>query len=411
VRTGIVVLDVDGVIYREFFLTRIAQSKGPAKFLKVLSLGVRYYRGKITIKELLSEGYGSIRNLGSREAQEIAREIRRVANIKETIAVLHAHGYLVALVSAGIPEFILENLRQEIGADFTRGMHVEIRDGVLDTDSIKTFSKAEAVEKLICSLGMRWDHVVSVGDDPNNLELFRKSGLSIGFNPSRSVRRQVDVVIEGNDLIEIVPFIIQDEKLPRALRSSRFYWRREYLRKGIHMLGAAVPFMARIHKPFTVDFLAAVIVLYFLSELLRFRGLRSIPVSAVTQRAKRTSEKEGIIYGPILLGVGILATLVFFDLPLSLPAILVVSISDSLSAIVGKRFGRTPIPGVRNRTLEGSAAFFVSALAVLMAALPPERAVPAAVLGTLIELFARWNLDNLFIPLGIALFLAAVRGL
>jgi phytol kinase len=406
VHTGIVVLDVDGVIYREFFLTRIAQSKGIANFLKVLSLGVRYYRGKITVKELLKEGYGAVQNLGMREAQKIAREIKKVTNIKRTISILHAHGYFVALVSAGIPDYILENLREEIDADYSRGMHIEVRDGVLDVDSVRTFSKVEVVERLIRTLDLGWDQVVSVGDDPNNIELFEKSGRSVGFNPSRSVRKHADVVIEGNDLIEIVPHIIRDDRLPKELKANWFYWRREYLRKGIHLLGAAVPFVARFHKPIIVYSLAAVVVLYFLSELLRFRGIRSIPLGAVTQRAKRTAEKEGIIYGPILLGIGILTALVFFDFSVYLPAILTVSVSDSLSAIVGKRFGKTHILRMQKRTLEGSAAFFVSSLAILLLTCPPATAVAAAALGTLIELFAHYNLDNLLVPAGIALFLS-----
>jgi dolichol kinase/phosphoserine phosphatase len=406
VRTGIVVLDVDGVIYREFYLTRIAHSKGFAIFLKVLSLGVRYYRGKITVRELLRKGYGAVQNLGTREAQEIAREIKKVTNIKKTISILHAHGYLVALVSTGIPDFILENLREEIGADYSRGMHIEIKDGVLDSNSIRTFSKVDVVERLIRSLDLRWDQVVSVGDDPNNIELFDKSGRSVGFNPSRSVRKHADVVIEGNDLIEIVPHIIKNERLPRKLRADWFYWRREYLRKGIHMLGAALPFAARYNKPITVYFLAALVVLYFFSELLRFRGIRFVPLGILTQRAKRTAEKEGLIYGPILLGLGILIVLVFFDFPVYLPAILTASVSDTLSAVVGKRFGKTRILGMHNRTLEGSAAFFGSSLAILLLTTPPAMAVTAAVLGTLIELFARYNLDNLLVPVGLALFLS-----
>jgi dolichol kinase len=149
-------------------------------------------------------------------------------------------------------------------------------------------------------------------------------------------------------------------------------------------------------------------VLYFFSELLRFRGIRSIPLGTLTQRAKRTAEKEGLIYGPILLGLGILIVLVFFDFPVYLPAILTVSISDTLSAVIGKRFGRTRILGIQNRTLEGSAAFFVSSLAILLVTCPPVTAVIAAALGTLIELFAQYNLDNLLVPVGVALLLSVM---
>jgi dolichol kinase len=82
-----------------------------------------------------------------------------------------------------------------------------------------------------------------------------------------------------------------------------------------------------------------------------------------------------------------------------------VSISDSLSALLGMKFGKTCIFNLKNRTLEGSAAFLISSLVILLLTVPVQIALPAAVLATSLELIPIYNLDNLLITPGVSLFL------
>ncbi len=96
----------------------------------------------------------------------------------------------------------------------------------------------------------------------------------------------------------------------------------------------------------------------------------------------------------------------------------VLGFADPTAALIGRRYGKHPL--VNGRTLEGSAAFFVVALVVVLAVLLllhpglvtgwrlPLVAGGAALAGTLFELFSFRIDDNLSIPLGTAGVAAAL---
>jgi len=105
--------------------------------------------------------------------------------------------------------------------------------------------------------------------------------------------------------------------------------------------------------------------------------------------------------------IAILLTLIPFPKPIALIAVCTLAIADPLSAVVGITWGRRQI--VPNKSVEGSAAFFVATAAVSMAVLGWATAaarlplVGAAVLiGLTAALFEMLPLrldDNLTIPL------------
>jgi len=402
---GIVVLDVDGVIFRDIFLKKLVASRGLAKHLRIIYLGMKYYREKISIDTLLKEGYKLAGNFPAHEARSIAGEIKRTTNISETIEILRKKGYFISLISSGIPNFILENLAHELKADHYSGLDISTKEGTIVPEKLNVISKVEVVEGLIERLGIGWDRIVSIGDDPGNITLLQKSRIGIGFNPVKAVRRNANVVIEGNNFLEILPYILPKEELPPSASISRLSWRREIFRKAVHLTGSAVPFLARLNRKVTVIALLSIIAVYIISELLRTFGISFSLLSAITRKAQRHSEKRGIIMGPVLLGLGIAVTISLFRYEIYLPAILVVAISDSLSALIGRRFGRTHIFGLRNRTVEGSLAFFCSALLILLFFYPLPVALLATLVATVLELFPYYNIDNLLIPVGTSLFL------
>jgi len=406
---GIVVLDVDGVLFKDIFLKRIVRSRGVKKYLKILFLGIQYYIEKISIQHLLREGYKLAGNIHTNEALMTADKIRRVTHVRETIAVLKRERYFVSLISAGIPNFVLSDLAGEIGADHYAGIKAEKQGDFIRVDTETLVPKIQIVDGILQKLGLEWKDVVSVGDDPNNAELLQKSSIGIGFNPSALVRKYSDVVIEGNNFLEILPHIIPSNHLPKNMRRARFYWKRELFRKSIHALGSAFPFIARFHTPLSIAILSGVILLYSLSEIFRYMGMSFSPIAFITRKAQRMDEKRGIIIGPIFLGLGILLTICVFDYSVYLPAVLIVSVSDCLSAIIGNLFGKLRIFRSRKRTLEGSFAFFAVSSIILCLTVEPSMVIPAAVTATILELIPIYNIDNLLVPLGTALFLHLMR--
>jgi len=406
---GIVVLDVDGVLFKDIFLKRIVRSRGLKNYLKILLLGIQYYIDKISIQHLLREGYKLAGNIHTNEALMTADKIRRVTHIRETIAVLKRERYFVSIISAGIPNFVLRDLAGDIDADHYAGIRAEKHGDFIRVDTETLVPKIQIVDGILQKLGLEWKDVISVGDDPNNAELLQKSNIGIGFNPSALVRKHSDVVIEGNNFLEILPYIIPSNRLPKNMRRTRFYWKRELFRKGIHALGSVIPFVARFHTPLSISILSGALLLYGISEIFRYMGMSFSPIALITRKAQRMDEKRGIIIGPIFLGLGILLTICVFDYSVYLPAVLIVSVSDCLSAIVGILFGKVYIFRSRKRTVEGSFAFFAASSIILFLTVDPAMAIPAAVIATILEIIPVYNIDNLLVPFGTALFLYLMK--
>ena len=80
-------------------------------------------------------------------------------------------------------------------------------------------------------------------------------------------------------------------------------------------------------------------------------------------------------------------------------AIFTVALSDSLAAIVGERWGRHRIPYNRAKTMEGSLAFFVMAVASGLFYFPLSVALPAAAAATVVESLRLEAWDNFFVPI------------
>lgn len=397
---------MDGVLFRNIFLIRVARATSFRKYLRILFLGWRYYTNGISFSALLEEGLKLIRNYNATKALDIANRIRRSDHIVRALTLLHDQGYFISLMSSGIPNYVLKHLKREIGADHYAGLDVHIRDGRISIDSVNVRPKEEIVEELLGRLGLSWHDVISVVDDPNNLTLMRKSRLGIGFNPSRIIRRHADVVVDGYNMLEVLPHIIPENRLPDKISLSKQLLSRELYRKLIHFLGVPLPFLAYFNRGIVVVLLSAVIFIYALSEMFRTIGFHFPFFSHITKRSERITETRGFIIGPVSLTAGILLTLFLFPERIYIPAILVVCISDSFSGLVGKKYGRLALP-FYGRTFEGSAAFFFSSLAILIFFCPLVHAVLIALAATVIELITPHFLDNLLIPVGTSAFMYA----
>lgn len=397
---------MDGVLYRKVFLLQLARRSGLWNYLRTLFLGFQYYRGAIDFEALVKHILKMIRHMDPERAREVAANSGRSRNIEQTFSLLHGEGYYISLISAGIPDFILRELCAELGADHCSGLNVTEAEDRLEVSRIKLRSKKDLVRDLLKQLNLEWNQVIAVADDPNNVEIIRKSRLGIGFNPSFVIRRYADVVVDGYDLLDIVPFIVPEERIPPHLNRSSSAMKRELYRKLIHFMGVPLPFLAAINRDVIFFTLLGLIVLYSFSEALRFVGVHFPLISHVTLRARRLSEFRGFILGPVSLTVGILACVLLFRPQVYIPALLIVCVSDSVSALIGVKYGKHQI--VLRRTLEGTAAFYVSALFILVFFLPPGSVLLIALVPTLIELFSPHNLDNLFVPLGTALVLTLV---
>lgn len=93
-----------------------------------------------------------------------------------------------------------------------------------------------------------------------------------------------------------------------------------------------------------------------------------------------------------------------FSKETAVASLLVLSISDSLSTIVGYYFGKIYLNEQKSKTLEGSSSFFVSCFVILYFYLKPAQALICAIMVTFVE-FVPGIDDNLSVPLSTALLM------
>lgn len=201
-------------------------------------------------------------------------------------------------------------------------------------------------------------------------------------------------------------------------------FRAELGRKALHLASLAVPAaMLALGREASVLALAPLVALAVGGDVLRARSRAFAGFIGRTFGWMMRAEERPPFPAPVVLNgaTWVLASALLLALAfppaVAVPAFAAFMVGDAAAALVGRRFGRHRWPGT-TRTLEGSAAFALTAFAVLIAiphlatgALPPARGVPAAfaalAMAAAEALPLRVN-DNLRAPLAGALALWAL---
>jgi len=120
----------------------------------------------------------------------------------------------------------------------------------------------------------------------------------------------------------------------------------------------------------------------------------------------RDFEGGGRLTGATYVMVSSFFVLLFFDKYVCITSILIMSYSDTAAAIIGKMYGKTKI---FKKTLEGSLAFFITSLIIILIMAPEVNlglGLVAILAATIVESLPISVDDNLSVPLIIALILS-----
>jgi phytol kinase len=183
---------------------------------------------------------------------------------------------------------------------------------------------------------------------------------------------------------------------------------RETVRQLIHLcfgLGiAALVFFA--DRAAVLAVMAAGLMIGIVLVDLILRGHRIPVISPLVQYGDRCDPLPG--KGAFFFAASALACIILFPVALVVPALVALSVLDSITTLVGIRFGRHRI--YNGKSWEGT----LSGIAVTVLALVPFLSLPgaciAAVVTGIIELFSPVD-DNLVIPVGVCLLLTLVPSL
>lgn len=190
----------------------------------------------------------------------------------------------------------------------------------------------------------------------------------------------------------------RDEKVNHELR-----------RKVIHFAGLVIPFFYYFFpddkKSLAVVILSAVALVYFTSELLRFvyPPINRLLIMRFSALLRKDEHQKVTGSGYYLIGA--LLSIILFSKMIAIVSMMFLIFGDFFAAVVGIKWGRTKL--IRSKSLEGSAACFLSCLAISLPLLPPHVALTGAFIATLAELLPLKINDNLLIPIlsGLAMHL------
>jgi phosphoserine phosphatase/dolichol kinase len=401
----LVVFDVEGVLIpRNRFFFEVGRSLGLGPLMKILFYGFLYEIGVLPLASALKRLFWFTHGAKAELFVQCFAKLPITPRAKEIFAALNAENCKTALISSGLPTFLVEDLAHKLGADYAVGVEVGIANGVLTGeiwgDVIQKKGKLMVLRELVESEGVNLKNCAVVADDRNNASLFLKEVQKIGYNPDFIIRAKSDVVVNG--MLSRIPYIIRGDAKRRTFPS-----RNDVFRKTIHGLGFFVPLIAgRLGLLPMASVIAMVIAVYAVSEWARLQGKNVPLISAITRNAASQWELCDFTLAPIYFAIGILLTLLLFPAPANSAAIAIFAIGDSTASLIGGALSGKPLPFNRSKTLEGSLGGFFFAFLAGTLFVSPWLALVGAVVAMIVEYLPLPVNDNVMMPLCTGLALA-----
>ncbi len=185
----------------------------------------------------------------------------------------------------------------------------------------------------------------------------------------------------------------------------------EIVRKGIHLLSLLIPVLYYfLPKTVALSILIPLTLAFLLSDIARLViprvGQLYQRVFGWLLRPHEQNHRGRRLNGATYVLLSAVLCILLYPKVIVITAFTILIVSDSAAALIGRRFGKRPFLG---KSLEGTSAFLITALAVVAVApkiayLPAEYCIgaAAAVLGTLVEAGTPGIDDNLSVPISIS---------
>jgi phosphoserine phosphatase SerB len=397
----LVVFDVEGVLIpkNRYLLFEMSRKVGFLGFIRIVTLGVLYEIGLLSIEPALRRIFAMLKGLEAEDVLKLHKRIPLMPGTEKVFRTLNEKGYRTALISSGLPTQVVEDFATRLHADYAYGLELGIDDGrltgAIGGEVLKSGGKAVVLRRILEKEGLTAKNCVMVADDRNNMSMSPLCSLRIGYNADFVLTAKSDFVIRG-ELTEILsPITGEKSQFPQPNLSSRG------LRETIHTSSFLLSFIC-IYITGNI-LLASVILLlatlYTISEIARVRGINIPILSEVTWRAANKTELYEFATAPIYFALGIAISLLIFQVPVCYVAITVLTLGDGGAHIFGIKFGKTKLPFNKGKNLEGTIFGFICAFLGSIIFVDPIRALIAAAVGMLVEGIPQPINDNFSIPL------------
>lgn len=172
--------------------------------------------------------------------------------------------------------------------------------------------------------------------------------------------------------------------------------KKEVVRQLVHASGVFIVILGMFVKAELLIFLCIGIVV-FVEMIFKLDKHHNIPLfSTIFRTCKRCDDERGFVY----FFIGIILTLYIFKFNMAIAnaSILILLFGDSVSTLVGRRFGKHLLPFQNRKTFEGSLAFIFVGFLLAFTQVPVIPAFFGALSGMITEAYSPID-DNIPIPL------------
>ena len=174
-----------------------------------------------------------------------------------------------------------------------------------------------------------------------------------------------------------------------------FTYQQEIARKTIHILNIVIPFILYLSdRTFTLIVLIPVTLIFVSLDYLRLINKKIEIIYNYFFTYITRDEEEKKITGASYVFLSSTIVIFFFSKEIAICSLLIMSISDTLAALIGRRYG---VVKLKNKTLEGSLIFFMSSIViVLIMNLNLLIAIPSTLIATYVEYANPADIDDNF---------------
>ena len=208
----LVVFDLEGTLVNGELFPEVGRRLGNGDLLaKITSLAMN---GSLEFEEAFFRRLKLIQGAPIDLVKEICLQLPLFSGAQETVKDLKDLNCQLA-ISTGSFDLLAKRVAAKLGIKHVlsnkfiteRGTIVSVKNPVVTPEA-----KATYLMKLAKRYGTKLERCGAVGDGANDIPMMKAAGLSVGFNPKKAVEKIADVIVRGDDLRGIVPYIKNVQK-------------------------------------------------------------------------------------------------------------------------------------------------------------------------------------------------------
>jgi len=174
-----------------------------------------YMRGEIDDEEFMRRDIErwliSEPGFNEKDINDIYSKVKFTKGIEDLFRGLKEIPCHTAIISGGI-DHLSRKVQERFGIDSRFSNGVEMKDGILTGEGILEVplrDKGSVIDTLIESIGVHRP-IISVGDSRVDITMFKRSDLSIAFDPEeKAVEDNADIVIKDRDLGKVLDVMME----------------------------------------------------------------------------------------------------------------------------------------------------------------------------------------------------------